>query len=670
VTHEPDPVRVETTVTPALQPKCACGSAREHARECAGCREKRLQRSATGAPPPRLPGSVSEVLGSAGMPLAGDARKSMESRFGHDFSHVRIHDDAGAAASAREVGARAYTVGSHIVFGAGEYAPFSPGGRHLLANELTHTLQQRRVPGMQRQAPDGGTADAAEAEADRVADRVAAPAAGSVVVDDDAAQVGPAQMRKSAFVEAARASACAAADEELARAGRSTEGCPYVERALETYRTANADRINRDLARYVGPSESAAAAIGRVTDRVRAGVRRWVETGQVDAAASGAAATEPSAPEPALQRRPEPEPAASPAGAAQFKLRDGAPAPEAPGVHSVQASLGGGAPLDAGARSRMDRAFGFDFGAVRIHDDSRAHAVAARHDALALTVGSDIAFAPGEYRPGDPAGEALLAHELAHVVQQSEATSEASTGSAALEEDADVAAAHAVLGGWGKVSRFVRRAMPKLRGPIRVSRCTRCPKTNIITRTLSVFQLAGASLQPRTDVAAASAIWEAGAGIRLVPTYHPPIDEPTTRQLIGTNEAPATPVTQLSVEVDSSGASTTQECDNLMIHAGRARAAGAASADATAFYVPDVLFGGHTVPLNRQVLIARTCVAGFTLAHELGHLYLGAGHGPWRSALMHPNDCNVDVDDLECRMARRDDEEAWREYGRTRLPRR
>jgi hypothetical protein len=67
----------------------------------------------------------------------------MEPRFGHDFSHVRVHADDLAAQSARAVHARAYTVGSDVVFGQGQYTPQGLAGRRLLAHELTHVLQQR-----------------------------------------------------------------------------------------------------------------------------------------------------------------------------------------------------------------------------------------------------------------------------------------------------------------------------------------------------------------------------------------------------------------------------------------------------------------------------------------------------------------------------------------------
>ena len=115
--------------------------------------------SAAGDVPPR----VWEVLNSAGRPLDAGARAFMEPRFGHDFSRVRVHTDAKAAESAREMDANAYTVGHDIVFGAGRYAPGTRAGRRLLSHELTHVLQQRRGLGptqlaLQREAPQGGGA--------------------------------------------------------------------------------------------------------------------------------------------------------------------------------------------------------------------------------------------------------------------------------------------------------------------------------------------------------------------------------------------------------------------------------------------------------------------------------------------------------------------------------
>ena len=84
----------------------------------------------------------SGVSGAGGQPLDAATRAYMEPRFGHDFSQVRIHADEQAASAAESVGARAYALGGDIVFGAREYAPDTASGRHLLAHELAHVVQQ------------------------------------------------------------------------------------------------------------------------------------------------------------------------------------------------------------------------------------------------------------------------------------------------------------------------------------------------------------------------------------------------------------------------------------------------------------------------------------------------------------------------------------------------
>jgi hypothetical protein len=90
------------------------------------------------------PPIVHEVLGSSGRPLDTATRAFFEPRFGQDFSQIRVHTDQQAARSAQSVGALAYASGSHIAFGAGQYAPATDSGKALLAHELAHTLQQTR----------------------------------------------------------------------------------------------------------------------------------------------------------------------------------------------------------------------------------------------------------------------------------------------------------------------------------------------------------------------------------------------------------------------------------------------------------------------------------------------------------------------------------------------
>lgn len=86
-----------------------------------------------------------ESMQGGGRPMSRSERRFFEPRFGADFSAVRVHDDARAATAAQSIGARAYTLGPDVVFGAGEYAPNSDSGRKLFAHELTHVAQQNHA---------------------------------------------------------------------------------------------------------------------------------------------------------------------------------------------------------------------------------------------------------------------------------------------------------------------------------------------------------------------------------------------------------------------------------------------------------------------------------------------------------------------------------------------
>jgi outer membrane protein OmpA-like peptidoglycan-associated protein len=97
-----------------------------------------------------------------GEPLDAAVRGPMEARFGHDFSRVRVHTDGSAADAARAAGANAFTIGSDVVFGKGEYRPHSARGQNLIAHELAHVVQQ---------ASGGATPDA-ERRAGAAAERV------------------------------------------------------------------------------------------------------------------------------------------------------------------------------------------------------------------------------------------------------------------------------------------------------------------------------------------------------------------------------------------------------------------------------------------------------------------------------------------------------------------
>jgi len=93
-----------------------------------------------------LASSIDDACRRGGQSLPQDSRDFMESRFGSDFSMVRVHADASAGELARHLQARAFTTGNHVFFAAGQFQPDREPGQHLLAHELTHVVQQRGAP--------------------------------------------------------------------------------------------------------------------------------------------------------------------------------------------------------------------------------------------------------------------------------------------------------------------------------------------------------------------------------------------------------------------------------------------------------------------------------------------------------------------------------------------
>ncbi len=176
-----------------LQRKCACGQ-HTGGGECEECRKKDkdkkaaaagLQRKVAVGPPddafereadriaaavvsgsrassrervspaPRVAATDGPVPEGSGRPLDPGVRAFMEPRFGHDFSHVRVHTGPAAGESALSYDALAFTLGRDIVFGAGQYAPETPAGRGLLAHELTHVVQQGESPAVVQRSVSG-----------------------------------------------------------------------------------------------------------------------------------------------------------------------------------------------------------------------------------------------------------------------------------------------------------------------------------------------------------------------------------------------------------------------------------------------------------------------------------------------------------------------------------
>jgi hypothetical protein len=83
-----------------------------------------------------------DSIRNGGHPMPASEREYFESRIGYDFSRVRLHTGSQAAESAKKINAKAFTIGTDIVFGSGQYRPQTQDGKRLLAHELTHVVQQ------------------------------------------------------------------------------------------------------------------------------------------------------------------------------------------------------------------------------------------------------------------------------------------------------------------------------------------------------------------------------------------------------------------------------------------------------------------------------------------------------------------------------------------------
>jgi hypothetical protein len=333
----------------------------------------------------------------------------------------------------------------------------------------------------QRQGADGGAPAAAEA-----APPGADPAPTGLIVDDTVAQVGPGQLKKSEFLAQLRAAVASAAAAALAGTPWAADAEPEIDRRLAAYATLDAAALERTLRQELPDAAGVTTAAGFLplaAARVRAAIAEQLPpaalagdiqgvvaaavagVGRVASAVAGAASAVAGGIGGAL----------SAIGAALFKRRPGATGDAMPTV--LRAELGEGQPLAGGLQTGMGAALGHDFSRVRVHTGGQAGALVNRLNARALAVGEDVAFAEGEYRPGTLVGDALIAHELAHVVQQrgavgagAQRTSDAETG--ALEEEADAAAAGTVValhgGGRPELAALQQPALPRLRAGLRL----------------------------------------------------------------------------------------------------------------------------------------------------------------------------------------------------------
>jgi hypothetical protein len=157
-----------------VQAKCAeCEAEGETIRrETTEEEDETIQTKAeAGGPAKAGAAQAAAALASGGAPLSADTRAYFEPRFGRDLSDVRVHASGTADQAARSINARAYTLGRNVAFASGEYAPGTHAGRHLIAHELAHVVQQSdaATPEIRREVrdckSDDGTVAAAASQA-------------------------------------------------------------------------------------------------------------------------------------------------------------------------------------------------------------------------------------------------------------------------------------------------------------------------------------------------------------------------------------------------------------------------------------------------------------------------------------------------------------------------
>ncbi|MFD1163834.1 eCIS core domain-containing protein [Hwangdonia seohaensis] len=143
------------SISPLVQKQSEATDEENVQTKCADCeQEEKVQRveeeeeslqmktESSNSAPTNIESSLKSSKGS-GQRLSQPIKQSMETGFGADFSHVNIHTDNHAVQMSKQINAQAFTHGNDIYFNNGKYNPSSRSGKHLLAHELTHTIQQK-----------------------------------------------------------------------------------------------------------------------------------------------------------------------------------------------------------------------------------------------------------------------------------------------------------------------------------------------------------------------------------------------------------------------------------------------------------------------------------------------------------------------------------------------
>jgi hypothetical protein len=388
-----------------------------------------------------------------------------------------------------------------------------PEGNLKVNRKKNELYVQRSSLGENTPGP-GGTTQAAVPEAPSAA--VAAPAtpasaaaSPAFIVEDGTTDLAAGQMKKSEFLQQLRDPISNAAQVALQGTMWSAAGSVAIGPWFQYYAGQSAPQLERTIQLSVPGSAgvtNASAYIPLVSSQVQSAVGEWARTGKVPAGvpaglpgmdlpgsgllgavgsvasglAQGAKNVVASIGTGLSSLAQGAGNIAKSIGGLLFKPKEGG-ARIADDPRAIQVQLGTGEALEGGLQGRMSSAFGHDFSGVRVHRDHRAAQFSSDLNARAFTIGRNVAFGAGEYQPGSPIGDALIAHELAHVVQQSGASAhaplqkgESETG--ALEDDADLSAVRAVASLWtgakSGLANISRNALPAIKSGLKLQRCS------------------------------------------------------------------------------------------------------------------------------------------------------------------------------------------------------
>ncbi len=290
-----------------------------------------------------------------------------------------------------------------------------------------------------------------------------------LIVEEDTGELRQGQMSKALFLRRLRSGIVEMIEPVLARVGQTTEGCPYLNYWLDFYEGEDAVHVEQTVKKYAPESVYARTAeqyIDVVVKRALYAAEVWARTGRLSGVPAGVPTTLPDDRNAVFQAKEKNGSVAGPVDA-----------------RAIRDELGEGQPLPGDVRSRMEQGFGVNFSHVRTHTDSKAAVISDRVNARAFTVGEHVAFGSGEYRPGTLLGDVLIAHELAHTIQQkgnSEVGGEMEVNGASyntLEMEADRAAIGVVSSLWqmrrGEGVGRTGSSLTHLRSGLRLQRCSK-----------------------------------------------------------------------------------------------------------------------------------------------------------------------------------------------------